>query len=111
MKLEPDSAPELDAMARAGLTAKQLTDLEALPVRLPLLSLDDIIEEGARIRGAHDDIIGVINAEIDEGDDAVPVVMRRAIAAEYFLRRTCHSIADELQRRRTGVSPRARKMN
>ena len=99
--------PEYDAIARAGCTEKQLALLEAIPERLPHLSFDDLLTEGLRIRRSYDDVAQIIRAEIEKGEVAVPSVMQRAMVVEYILRHTCLIFVDEVQRRRTGVTPRA----
>ena len=107
MLLATNPDPEYDAIARAGCTEKQLALLEAIPARLPDLSFDDLLIEGLRIRRSYDDVAQVIRAQVEEGKDAVPSVMQRAMVVEYILRRTCLIFVDEVRRRRTGVAPRA----
>ena len=106
MLLAVNLDPEYDAIARAGCTEKQLAQLEAIPARLPNLSFDDLLTEGLRIRRSYDDVAQVIRAEIEKGEGAAPPVMQRAMVVEYILRRTCLIFVDEVQRRRTGVTPR-----
>lgn len=102
--------PEYDAIARGGLTEKQIADLEAMPARLPLLPLSEIFTGGARIRAAYDSAAKMLVDEMDEEDPSV-LVMMRAASTEYLLRQICIMMADELQRRRTGVAPRAKRLN
>jgi hypothetical protein len=104
------TTPEYDAFARDLCSPKQLQDLARQPAGLPLLDHDELIADAWRMKRAQTAVADIIRDEID-AERPSPIVMQAAMRAEYLLRTTCCHFADELERRRTGVAPRARKLN
>ena len=98
-----------DAVARRHCSEAELADLDAMPGRLPLLTQAEIVDRGLAIVSSHLEAQHNAVNLVDETD--TKEVIGRALAAEYLLRQTRIRLADELERRRTGIAPRAKRMN
>jgi phage terminase Nu1 subunit (DNA packaging protein) len=98
----------LDQAAHDRLTDKQKADLEELPVLLTDLTNEQLIDKGLDAKRRLDRArAGVM--EMDELTDDEEVV--DILVAEYLWRRIVTTVADEMERRRTGKAPRAKLMN
>ncbi|TGS70395.1 hypothetical protein EN844_06545 [Mesorhizobium sp. M3A.F.Ca.ET.201.01.1.1] len=111
--LEDDPIAEYDRLARAQMTPKQLSDMEEMPNRVTYLSDDQLKEIAIDARRTFDEVKAIAMETIENGveTDLQAQLLRRSMLAEYIWRRTCLILADEFQRRRTGVAPRTRSMN
>ncbi|PAP99492.1 hypothetical protein LRP31_06750 [Mesorhizobium mediterraneum] len=111
--LEEDPHAEYDRLARAQMTEKQLADLEEMPNRVTFLSMDQLKEVAVDARKTCDEVKAIAMETIEDGveTELQAQLLRRSMAAEYLWRRICLILADEFQRRRTGVAPRAKAMN
>ncbi|MER9092224.1 hypothetical protein NKI34_14075 [Mesorhizobium sp. M0700] len=111
--LAADPHAEYDRLARAMATPKQLDDIEEMPNRVTYLSLDGLKTAALDARRTFDEVKAIaIDAVQDEIEtETQALLVRRSMLAEYLWRRTCLILADEFQRRRTGVAPRAKGLN
>ncbi|RWA76892.1 MAG: hypothetical protein EOQ28_04200 [Mesorhizobium sp.] len=111
--LDQDPHAEYDRLARAQITEQQLSDLEELPNRVTSLSLAQLMALGIEARRTCDEVKAIMLETIEDGveTNAQAHLLRRSMLSEYIWRRTCLILADEFQRRRTGVAPRAKAMN
>jgi len=111
--LGADPNAEYDRLALAMATPAQLADLEDLPNRVILLDMDELKEVAIGARKICDKVKATLMETIEGGveTELQAQLVRESMVDEYIFRRTCLILADEFQRRRTGVSPRARAMN
>ncbi|OBQ72249.1 hypothetical protein [Mesorhizobium loti] len=111
--LDADPNAEYDRLARAMATPAQLADLEDLPNRVTFLDMDELKEVAIGARKACDQFKATLLETIEDGveTELQAQLVRESMVDEYIFRRTCHILADEFQRRRTGIAPRGKGMN
>lgn len=88
-----------------------LAALDDWPVRLPLLAEDEFLDSVRHLAKSKAWLDGELATALEDRDAIDPVLRRALVASELLTRRMCELVADECERRRTGVAPRARRMN
>jgi hypothetical protein len=108
--LEANPIAEHDRLAAAMATPKQLADLEKMPERLTYVEIEELCamavfasQQLAVVREVADDTVG------EEGN--VAHLLRRCMLAEFLWRSTVRNIGNEIHRRRTGITPRAKSLH
>ena len=110
MMLSKTPDPVYEEIARSAATPRELECHDNLPIRLPYLSLPDLLEVGANSARCARDMNELLAEEMLE-DEPDLALMEQALRAEYLHVGACCMIADEIERRRTGIAPRAKHMN
>lgn len=106
--LDKIGSPENDAIARTLLPDFILTDIDRGPLVYAKYPADDLLTLHAFYEATHRELLAMLRESLD---DMAGEMIDRVIGREYQTRAEYINIANELERRRTGVAPRARTLN